>query len=273
MTTLLVKDVLPRFRDLGEHLRRRIGTGNRESVYFFTFHKCASSLFGGYVLKNVEGLRSVDLETRIYQGERLGRLRFEETGHIYGPLRLSTEAASPIHTQLTESVGREEFVQDKSAVFLVRDPRDILVSAYYSFGQSHGYSAVPEIQEMQKQRRSRIQTLSIDEYAVRNVDTVAGHFRTAAQLSRVCRTGTVLKYEDMIDDFDSFLERLTAVLTLKRGVAEEMYQRSRPKQREDTSSHRRSGRPGGFRCKLTDETIHYLNDALEDVLEEFRYAP
>jgi hypothetical protein len=40
-----------------------------ESVFFYTFHKCASSLFARFVLPNVRGLRHENYAARIFRGE------------------------------------------------------------------------------------------------------------------------------------------------------------------------------------------------------------
>lgn len=38
-------------------------------VFFFTFHKCASTLFKNLVLKSIEDLEHVDFATAIYRNE------------------------------------------------------------------------------------------------------------------------------------------------------------------------------------------------------------
>ncbi len=51
--------------------KRHYGMNSYESVYFYTFHKCASSLFSNYVLRNIKGLVHVDYAVQISSGKKL----------------------------------------------------------------------------------------------------------------------------------------------------------------------------------------------------------
>ena len=54
---------------------------------------------------------------------------------------------------LPHKITSPEFVEDKTIVILVRDPRDVLISFYYSIGFTHITSANPEIaDDLQKLR-------------------------------------------------------------------------------------------------------------------------
>jgi len=61
-----------------------------KSIYFYTLHKCASTLFSDFVLKNVNKLIHVDYASQIFTGKiQIGKqLSFKEKGFIYGPLRI-----------------------------------------------------------------------------------------------------------------------------------------------------------------------------------------
>lgn len=259
------------FSNSVEGLKWFLTTSSQESVYFYTFHKCASNLFGKYVLKNFEGLRHIDYASQDYRGERIKKVVFHETGYVYGPIRLSTDPALRIYKVLVEPASDPKFIQDKIALLFVRDPRDILVSAYYSFGYSHGFSRVKEIRENQKVIRNRIQAKSVDEYVLDSANEIARDFMTAERVACVSNRCTVLKYEDMIYNFERFIHGLTEHADVDRRVVQQIFERSRPKQKENSSSHRRSGQPGGFRNKLKKETITSLNQKLEGVLERFQY--
>jgi len=252
----------------------------RPSVCFYTFHRCASTLFADYLLRNIDGMTPIDYLSQIYHGHEPASLTFERRGHVYGPLRLTAGWAPALEPsrglvasveRLRALVSTEEFVKDKTAMFLVRDPRDMLVSMYYSFGFSHGFSPVPEIRECQEQDRREIQGLTIDEFALTRVAHILAKFDEVERLSGACRRGVVLRYEDMIDKWDHFVDGLTRLLEIQPRVLKELYQRSRPREVEDVAAHRRSGRPGGFRAKLKPETIASLNVLLSRVLGRFRY--
>ena len=60
-------------------------------------------------------------------------------------------------------------------------------------------------------------------------------------------------------------------IDIEESVVQEIFKRSRPKQKENRSSHRRLGSVGGFRSKFNEETIESLNRKLENVLVRFQY--
>lgn len=253
------------------YLKWRHGKNSHESVYFYTFHKCASSLFSGYALKNIEGLRHVDYAKQIYSSGGADDLTFDKSGFVYGPLRLSIAPVLPAQKRLLSLVSDSDFIRSKIAIFLIRDPRDILVSAYYSFGYTHGVSPVKEIREKQEQTRNEIQSKTVDGYALDTVHTILHHFETADRLRKACPRSVVLKYEDMIGNWDCFANGLTQYMDMNQAVLTQIYERSRPREKEDLSSHRRSGLVAGFRGKLKEETIESLNWSLKDVLQQFQY--
>jgi hypothetical protein len=266
-----------------QYLRGQIGNTMRyiewlnkkdlhESVFFYTFHKCASTLFSSYVLKNVEGLRHVDYASKIYFGNMVDDASYNDTGFIYGPFRLSLRHTSPVYIKLVKNASDPEFIRHRIAIFLIRDPRDILVSQYFSFGFTHGFSPVKEIRELQQQIRSDIQTKSIDQYCIEEASKTLDGFKTAWRLNQSSSRSVILKYEDMIVNWDVFSEALTKYIDLKSKVLAQIYKRTRPVEKEDLTSHRRDGRPGSFRHKLQKDTIEYLNEVFMDVLKEHQYS-
>jgi hypothetical protein len=242
-----------------------------DSVYFYTFHKCASSLFSGYVLKNVDGLENVNYAREIYSGDRPVDISFEKRGKIYGPIRLSADKQSPVYHSLVARTARRRFVWGKRAVFMIRDPRDVLVSQYYSFGFSHGLSKSKPIRERQLELRSEIQRMSLDEYAIKNAEEVRSNFRRLRVLYRWSGRGVIIRYEDMINDWQRFSSGLTSNLAISAETLDEIYRRSRPLETENRHAHRRSGRTGTFQEKLETSTVLKLNRVLKPVLDYFGY--
>nr|VFJ62240.1 MAG: hypothetical protein BECKDK2373C_GA0170839_10958 [Candidatus Kentron sp. DK] len=244
-----------------------------ESVYFYTFHKCASTLFSRYVLKNVDGLYNMDYASQISSGNRVWqkKLTFEERGFIYGPIRISANETTPVGKMLVKPTIGHDFIRDKVALFLVRDPRDILISSYYSFGFTHGLSRVVELRKRQENRRKRICKQTLDEYVLQAAENQIKFFGILYDLSNACERSVILKYEDMVDDFDTFTEQLRRYVFIKDSVIHGIYERSRPRKIEDLTSHRRSGQVQGFRHKLEEGTIDALSRKLADTLSLFGY--
>jgi len=244
-----------------------------ESVFFYTFHKCASTLFGAYTLKRVKGLHHVDYAQDIYVGKITEgtEMEFAPSGCIYGPIRLSVDPGEPEYDLLVAPTSTAEFVRKRSALFLIRDPSDILVSSYYSFGFTHGFSPVPEVRQMQEDLQRSIQEKSIDEYVLEAADNQRTYFGRLNHLATVCERGTVLRYEDMINDFATFAARLCERIPLSKRTLNKMERSTRPRAVVDNSSHRRSGRVGGFRDSLAPSTISVLNTTLAAELDRFGY--
>jgi hypothetical protein len=164
-----------------------------------------------------------------------------------------------------------DFVKDKTAIFFIRDPRDILVSSYYSFGFTHSLNAVEEKRNKQLELRKEIQSLSIDEYVLKYADQQIEYFDTLKAIASNCKKKTILKYEDMIDDFDSFIQALKTIALVKEDVIQNIYHKSRPKKSTDNTSHRRSGATKRYLIDLKPETVELLNKKLERILNDFNY--
>jgi hypothetical protein len=242
-----------------------------DSVYFYTLHKSASGLFSDYVLKNVRGLRLIDYADRFYNGDPVECVTFEEKGFIYGPIRLSTGPPTVIYSRFVEPASGIDFIRDKIAIFLIRDPRDILVSSYYSFGYTHEFSTVKEIEEQQRKTRELVLCKTIDAFALEAANATLNHFHTIDRLSQACNRGIVLKYEDMIDNWEKFSLGLTKYLNIGRKTLRHTYKRSRPLENESETGFRRSGKPGAYKDKLLTSTVDALNIIFAPVLTRFHY--
>jgi len=246
--------------------------GMYESVYFYTFHKCASSLFSGYVLANVEGLKHVDYASVIFNGAPDVKVTFKDRGGIYGPIRISANPDSPVYARLVKPATTDEFIRDKTAIFMIRDPRDILVSLYYSFGFTHRMSQVKKIAIMQQKIRDEIQSQSIDDYVLLNAKKTLCDFEVMERLVLHCRKSVIIRYEDMVMNWPLFEKGLTTFVNLRPEVLRRIYQQSRSKEEISPSSHRRSGKVGSFENELRSDTVVSLNAVLEPILHKFEYT-
>ncbi|MFY0643438.1 MAG: sulfotransferase domain-containing protein [Bacteroidia bacterium] len=247
--------------------------GLKESAYFFCLHKTASSLFDHYLLKHVCGLLHKSYATSIYLNHTVpNQLDFQSRGYVYGPVRISAEPDLPVYTKLVKPCTELNFIKDKKLLIMIRDPRDIIVSSYYSFGFNHRLSPNPVIARFQQNRREQIQQKSIDEYAIESAITHLEHFNTIQKLLDQCPNAVLLRYEDLIDNFEHFANRLQTHLKLSQKTLTELYHKSRPRDEEDLSAHKRSGMVGDYKNKLKPETIHVLNQHFQDHLKRHGYA-
>jgi len=188
---------------------------------------------------------------------------FKETGYCFGVFRLASRSYSiPI-------------LDTHRSVLQIRDPRDILVSLYFSLTQSHPRPPT-ESKLSSSFDRSRQQALgsTIDEYALDRSRWVKNRFDEVNALLEypLCR---VFRYEDIIFEktqwtkdlarhfgWNELGSRYLKDLATKHDI--------RPKV-EQPDAHIRSVTPGDHRRKLKVETINKLNETFAPILEQFGY--
>lgn len=162
-------------------------------------------------------------------------------------------------------------------VLMVRDPRDILVSGYYSIAYSH---ALPDKQgnkyERFVEKRAKVRESTIDEYVLAESDKVYDILqRYKTLLIGKYPNAYVTKYEEMISNFRGWLDNLLdyCEMIIRHDflkVLSEENERLRPKD-EDIYRHIRKGKSGDYKEKLKQETIECLNTKFSQILETFGY--
>lgn len=163
-------------------------------------------------------------------------------------------------------------------VLVLRDPRDVLVSSYFSVAFSHvAPGEGSEKREEFAQMRARAQASTIDEYVLAESERVLDNYERYKRLLTDRYPGTyVTKYEHMTDDFAGWLKALLGYCELDvpnalftRLVQE--HEAKRPRQ-ENAQQHTRKGKPGDHREKLQPETIARLDAKFANILKTFGYT-
>jgi hypothetical protein len=167
-------------------------------------------------------------------------------------------------------------IQDYRTVIMLRDPRDVLVSGYYSYKLSHkippSHGKASEFEAF----RAKVQSQTVDEYVIEMSEDTRWRMQQYIDLRKSGPAVTILRYEDMIADFSTWLSRLLQHCqwdisqTLKEQLLNEALQTKRIKQ-EKTSSHKRQLFPGDHKRKLQPQTIEYLNNYFSSILKELDY--
>jgi len=239
------------------------------SLFFFTFHKCASVFISRCVLQRARGLTHIDHAARMFAGRSAAPTRFAPRGQLYGPLRLSAEGDVLDHLVMPALVAvRRDGVR---ACLMVRDPRDMLVSMF--FHSRDGMALRPDLPGARKKEEERAEAvrLEVDGYVLNTAPRFFQGCERAVQLVSDVPSIHVLRYEDMVDRWSLFEEQLQAAFDLSprwlRTIAEE----SRPNDVEQPGSHKRSGATGDHRRKLLPDTVAELTRRFEPVLRRFGY--
>jgi len=169
-------------------------------------------------------------------------------------------------------------LENYKIVLGVRDPRDMLVSGYYSQAFSH---PAPDISGnkyevfLEKRELARSRTIDqhvLDESIKMNSTFEKYHNLLLKQYAHVY----VTKYEDMVADFNGWLEGLLCYCDLQISDALRVKiidnnQKLKPTS-EDISKHLRKGLPGDYKEKLQKETIQQLNETFSNYLALFGYV-
>ncbi|HEY2090554.1 MAG TPA: sulfotransferase domain-containing protein [Thermoanaerobaculia bacterium] len=188
------------------------------------------------------------------------REAFRPRGYVYSPF------GGPI-----EGVSFDGF----RVILMVRDPRDLLVSEYFSVAFSHMLPADrAKRREFAARRRFAIEN-GVDAYALRFCDRTRTTFERYARTFLGPTNVHFTKYETMIARFEPWVRELLAFCELEPSaelMRAFLVEGTAPAPaQDDTRSHRRQVSSGDYLRKLRPETIAQLNENLASVLAEFGY--
>lgn len=246
---------------------------DKPSVYAFSLHKAGSVLLDSILrsLCDRVGLTYVSLMTEFF---RLGLAEknvpssasrvFADGGYCFGGFRSFPK------TFEIPNLGR------RKSVLLVRDPRDMLVSHYYSMRSSHpdpGKALTTSMQGLS--RRDAALKLSVDEYALDYASFYARELgRYIDVLEQNPENFTVFRYEDVIfhkkqwiaDICETFGWDVSSWAMRRIARKNDIVPRA-----EDEGRHVRQVTPGDSMRKLQPETIEKLNAVYERHFRFFGY--
>jgi len=235
---------------------------NRQSVIVYTTHK-AGSMFVYRLLKDIaihETMRlhspnngtlppARDIENR--------HLKFSEPNSIYGPIR--------IFSGLTEDFCGK-------IILILRDPRDVLTSMYYSYLYSHLRSSSgfnPSKEEIASWEQS-----GIDGFVREEGEEFLDRYQQYIDLIK-SRDVLFLKYEDMVENFSDWLDSFLKAFDLDGSAFHthllDKYRGEFKIEAENKMSHKRNVKPGDHKNKLSIDTIEKLNADFNDILHQLGY--
>ena len=269
-----------RFRNERRLLRGKYkGQDGPSSIALFTVERAASRYVANLMraLALDAGMTPIDLDSYFFElgkvQEWLGSGRsvppgtFRDRGYCYGPFRTS-------YPRL--------FDGDRLRFLLaLRDPRDALVSLYFSYcyEPSRPLLADDRFTEEGEAKRRRFRSQSVDEF-VTMAFTSWRHIRKSYRdyCDHLLGKSNVLfvRYEDMVEDFDRWLESVVEFFEFR--PAPELLAGIRatagfPVSGERVDAQKRQVLPGDHKRKLAPETVDTLTRECEDILVRLGYAP
>ncbi len=189
---------------------------------------------------------------------------FKPNGYCYGGFRyLPKSFEIPI-------------IPDVKKILLIRDPRDMLVSHYFSMLKSHPERG-KKLQSSDTRMKSRDLALEtpIDDYVLRmkkRFKIFLDHYQHLCETDDV----KVYRYEDIIYEKAAWVDDICRYFdwTIEPSVQEKIAKRHDviPKA-EDDSQHVRQVHPGNYAKKLKPDTIEELSDYFADCMTFYGYDP
>lgn len=156
------------------------------------------------------------------------------------------------------------------SILLVRDPRDMLVSLYYSIAKSH--VKLKGSTSFEEERIAALES-SIDSFVIKRADSYVNHFkRYQEKLST--HDVVIYRYEDVIYEKVKWLTDIVKYFNLplsNEAIEEVVKKHDIIPLEEEENSHVRQVHPGNYENKLKDSTIITLNNILIDFLGEHSY--
>ena len=243
-----------------------------DSVYVFTLHKCASTMleriFSEIAIYN--GLGHVQVDPFCYSNDyKLSQSNIQDLkniilpkGYLYGVLRqLGFEQAPNF----------EHFdIDNMQSILIVRDPRDILTSHYFSMYFSHeapGKLLVGFLGDS-------LPKMDIDEFVLGKMPFFKNNFDKNVKQLLPKGNCKLFRYEDIIADLEKFIftsvDHLGLCFPIDKARSLGKKETQKPK-KENIHRHIRKVIPGDHKEKLKSTTIQTLNKSFKDILSIFDY--
>lgn len=271
------------------HLKRKFKTeidllknksksnSNCQSIIHFSVNKAATQYIKGILRKisKESGLTPVGIHEYAFWVKMpyLDHLSFEEMNQYKHLFKIKGYLYSVFGGMIKNIDDLERY----KIILSVRDPRDILVSKYYSVAFSH---AIPPITSGKRfeflKHREMVQGMDIDTYVLQESKSIFSVFNDYKihLLEKYDHVGLV-EYDDMIHNYEQWLDNLISkcginVSTALRNELRSDFQQTK-KQKENKNDHIRKGISGDYKEKLNPKTIDILNSRYEELLDYYGY--
>lgn len=261
--------------NLLEIIKKRLpAPGDFEECYAFSIHKAGSTLMYMMIADvcNAAKIPAISIPDILFsegikdnQWENdINLLDLITLGRIYYGFRYLPEILQHQTSKL----------RGKQCVLLIRDPRDALVSEYYSYGGKHFSHHLPnKNKEAFIEIFSNSVNLDIDQYVLRFANN---HLNKLNNYKQFLDFDHVLlrKYEDIYFNKKAFINDIFSHfrIQISSSIIDQVATKHdiRPTQ-EDPTKHIRKGTPGDHRLKLQQDTISKLNDIFRETCRWYGY--
>ena len=260
-----------------------------DSVLIYTVHKAASMFLhrlGRDLSRLMEfdfySINNKDYYDVIKSSSWKSFIESHSGPTCFGPIRAGEDVALPVFP---------DPIEQYSVVLHLRDPRDVLTSAYYSHAYSHKITGRFKPSEEQ---REEWKEQGIDDFVINRIERVKNEYVDLSTRLLGRNNVVLLKYEDMVTDYGQWLKGFLSAFSefkprenagmrilLGKNTHEKIYNTLYKKHKndflpakkvEDVHSHKRQVTPGDYSRKLKQSTIDTLNEKFSSILTSLEYS-
>lgn len=154
----------------------------------------------------------------------------------------------------------------------LRDPRDVLVSLYFSEAYSH--KPFKGVFDLSQSQRNEIINMGINQYVLEYADAFNRKYSEYQQL--LTKPDSIfVKYEDLVLNFPFWLQEVARGFAIENSKfihsMIKKYKGEFAVKKENKHAHKRKIVPGDYKEKLSTETIGKLNAIFSDNLKTYNY--
>ena len=263
-------------QDYLEKIQRQLDDrGGFAACFVFSIHKSGSSLLHSMIhgvcraakipAADLPGLLFAEgVDLRVWRHDRR-LLDLVVDGRIYYGFRDLPELL----------LKPDSILSRRKSVLLIRDPRDALVSQYFSMGGKYFSHALPtKNADRILHKAQKTEHLDVDSYVTRAAPVLLAKLKSYVSNLNLDST-LIRRYEDIYFDKHAFLREIFDYfeISVPKGILDRVATQCdvRP-EKENAGKHIRKGLPGDHREKLQPRTISDLNGIFGETCRSFGYA-
>lgn len=243
---------------------------NAPSLYLFGVVKGGSTLLskiGGEIAARTP-YRHIDVDKLLFdKGYHMPLIQedvsglINKQGCIYGSFRwMPPNLAMP-------------YLESKRKVLLLRDPRDMMVSLYFSMKYSHKIPDEGPMSEAMSRNREQLQSQDINDFVLSRINYFGLNYFRTLQIKYMDNT-MFRRYEDIIFNKEKFVSDICEFSNINLSdeqICEIAAEHDIVPDQEQVGQHVRNVKPGNFREKLEEETIQIINNRLFGAIRGLGY--